>query len=196
MANDSQPMKVTQLRVAYYVAQTQVGVSQVSGKKHNPMIVEYAQSCLLQAQDDETPWCSNLVNWSYIIAGLLLNKQKMLELLRSGKFEESDIVLFEKSAAALKPRIFLAAPQGEFPVKLPTRSAMARSWIGFAKATKTPKEGDVVIYERGNNGYSGHVGFLKKQNITSNTTLGGNQNNKVGFDEYARYRVLAYITED
>lgn len=46
------------------VATEEVGVKEKAGKKrHHGRIVEYHATTTLQAQDDETPWCSSFVNW-------------------------------------------------------------------------------------------------------------------------------------
>lgn len=52
------------------IARGELGVKEWYGGKDNPRIVEYHQTCSLKATDDETPWCSALVNWCMIQAGL------------------------------------------------------------------------------------------------------------------------------
>lgn len=194
--------KMTQLKVAYLVAQTQIGVKEIVGSKHNAKVVEYHQACTLQASDDETAWCSSFVNWCYIIAGIILNPLMMLKLLRNAKYEESDIRLFLESAlkiaAIISPESVDAIKNMTgtgVVVKVPTRSAMARSWLGFGKKTSTPSEGDLGVYERGNNGYSGHIGFIKKSNLSYDDLLGGNQSNEVNVTSQSKLKLLAYITE-
>jgi uncharacterized protein (TIGR02594 family) len=39
------------------------GVEEIRGSRHNPRILEYHATTSLQANDDETPWCSSFVNW-------------------------------------------------------------------------------------------------------------------------------------
>ena len=45
------------------IANGEKGQAEIKGSKHNPRIVEYHQSTLLKASDDEEPWCSSFVNW-------------------------------------------------------------------------------------------------------------------------------------
>lgn len=194
---------ITQMSMAYRVAQTQIGVKEKSGTTDDPKIVEYHQSCTLQATDDETPWCSSFVNWCYIIAGMILNPGGMISLLKKLKYEESDITLFLKSAIEVNKitgdqneTVLLQRAATGVPVKIGTRSAMARSWLNFGKKVESPKQGDIVVFERGNNGVSGHVGFIESDGLTYINTLGGNQSNTVKFSSEARFRVLAYISED
>lgn len=191
-----------QTKIAYKVAQTQRGTKEISGDKDNPKIVEYHQSCTLQANDDETAWCSAFVNWCYIIAGMILNPGTMNQLLKKAKFEDRDILQFHLSAIEVNKKLVLQDQQimnqmasTGVSVKLPTRNAMARSWINFGKKTNSPEVGDIVVFSRGNNGYSGHVGFVENIGLTFIDTLGGNQGNAVNVSAYARFKVLAYIKE-
>ena len=46
------------------------GVEEVRGSRHNPRILEYHATTSLQANDDETPWCSSFVNWCIVQCGL------------------------------------------------------------------------------------------------------------------------------
>ena len=52
------------------IARQELGVSEISGSRHNRRVVEYHQTTTLRATDDETPWCSSFVNWCIIKAGL------------------------------------------------------------------------------------------------------------------------------
>ncbi len=193
----------SQLHVAYLVAKTQLGVKEISGGSHNKKIVEYHQSCTLQANDDETSWCSSFVNWCYIVSGFILNPGLMHKILTNAKYDKSDIELFRKSALEFCENQFWAGIESVktlestgVRVKLPTRSAMARSWLGFGKITKTPKRGEcIAVFERGNNGYSGHVGFYEGQGISFIDTLGGNQSNAVNVSEYSKLKLLGYVEE-
>lgn len=193
---------MNQMKLAYKVAQTQRGVKEIAGIKHNPKIIEYHQACILQANDDETPWCSSFVNWCYIIAGIIINPGMMIKLLNDGKYEQKDIDAFVKSAtevnAAILAQKTTSITSAEFlaeKVSLPTRNAMARSWLNFAKPQDTPETGDIVIFERGNNGYSGHVAFVHAVNLMSIEALGGNQNDQVSVETFSRFRVLGYRKE-
>jgi uncharacterized protein (TIGR02594 family) len=44
-------------------AQKELGVSEISGSKHNQRIIEYHQTTTLKATQDEVPWCSSFINW-------------------------------------------------------------------------------------------------------------------------------------
>lgn len=77
-----------------------------------------------------------------------------------------------------------------------TRNAMARSWLAWGRKINAPEEGCIVIFRRGNNGFSGHVGFFVgySENRTMLKILGGNQDDKVCIKEYSTSRVLGYRT--
>ena len=190
-----------QIALAIEVAKTQKNVAEISGSKHNPKIVEYAQSCTLQAQDDETAWCSSFVNWCLIIAAILLNPAQALGLLKKYKYEQRDIDLFFRSAAdlALKlgfdPERIKITPETYFPVVLGTRSAMARSFLNYGTKTQAPgNKAAIVVFSRGNNGYSGHVAFKMNIGLLTIKCLGGNQSNKVCETNYLKGRLLGYAT--
>lgn len=54
------------------VAETQLGTAEVTGKSHNPKILEYHRTTTLAnraAGKDETPWCASFVNWCLLEAG-------------------------------------------------------------------------------------------------------------------------------
>jgi len=194
---------MTQLKLAYMVAKTQVGQKEVPGSKHNPKIVEYHQACTLQASNDEVAWCSSFVNWCFIIAGYIMNPGSMNKFLTLAKYSLADIAEFKKSAIEVNKFLVFqmqsTIEKDEFTgrlVKLGTRSAAARSWLGFGTKTESPQEGDLVCYERGNNGWSGHIGFLHKQGVVMNETLGGNQSDQVKISNYPRFAVLGYMTEE
>ena len=70
----------------------------------------------------------------------------------------------------------------------------ARSYADTPSNTKVrerdAKPGDIVVFTRGNNGWSGHVGFFVKQTELSVLVLGGNQNNEVNERWYTKSRLL------
>lgn len=74
-----------------------------------------------------------------------------------------------------------------------TRSAMARSWLRWGKESDG-KTGDIAVYRRGTNGYSGHVCFLKKKGIIYDIVIGGNQSNDVTESKQLRINLLGYRT--
>jgi uncharacterized protein (TIGR02594 family) len=74
-----------------------------------------------------------------------------------------------------------------------TKSAMARSWLRWGKAIEQPQAGDMVIFSRGSDGYSGHVAFyVKKIDDKTIQVLGGNQMDMVCVANYGTDRVLGY----
>lgn len=88
---------------------------------------------------------------------------------------------------------FVNAVFYEYGVK-GTNNLMARSWLKWSQGEKvsTPKYGDVVIFSRGNNGYSGHVGFFVRWDDEFVYVLGGNQGNTVKVSAYPRARLLGF----
>ena len=74
-----------------------------------------------------------------------------------------------------------------------TRSAMARSWLRWGRKSEG-KPGDVAVYRRGTNAYSGHVCFLVKKGIVYDEVIGGNQSNNVTKSKQLRINLLDYRT--
>jgi len=124
----------------------------------------------------------------------------MNDLLIAAKYNQKDIDLFNKSASEINEKIqfrpLLENVDTLIPVKLPTRSAMARSFLQFARKTDNPKVGDIVIFQRGNNGYSGHVGFVMEVGSSAIKVLGGNQSNEVNVSSYSKKDLLGYVTDE
>jgi uncharacterized protein (TIGR02594 family) len=52
------------------IAQGELGVRDFPGPKYEPRVTEYLASTGLQANDDETSWCSAFVNWCVEQSGL------------------------------------------------------------------------------------------------------------------------------
>lgn len=73
-----------------------------------------------------------------------------------------------------------------------TRSAMARSWLAWGRGVAKPTEGDIVVFKRGTDGISGHVGFYVRESKTNIWVLSGNQSNAVNISPYSKTRVLGY----
>lgn len=69
-----------------------------------------------------------------------------------------------------------------------TKSLMARSYLNWGTSTDTPSPGDIMVFSRGNNGWSGHVGFyvatVNYKDKEYWIVLGGNQNNTVSYRLY------------
>ena len=74
-----------------------------------------------------------------------------------------------------------------------TRKANARSYLTHGTPLNAPALGCVVVFARGSNGWSGHVGFVVGVNRAGHLmVLGGNQNDMVRISAFNRDRVLGY----
>ena len=71
-----------------------------------------------------------------------------------------------------------------------TDSAWARSWLQWGVPTDKPREGCIVVLERGEG--SGHVGFYVSSTPTEIRLLGGNQSDMVRESSYPRERLMGY----
>lgn len=72
-------------------------------------------------------------------------------------------------------------------------SAMARSWLDVGTRVTKPNFGDLVIFSRAGNPYSGHVGIYTGMSQDGAVyTLGGNQRNMVGVNVYSKSQVLGF----
>jgi len=79
-----------------------------------------------------------------------------------------------------------------------TDSLQARSFLYWGTATKSPKEGDVVVFARGRSREAGHVGFYVGEEVVDGVryilVLGGNQRKAVNVAYYPARYVLGYRT--
>jgi uncharacterized protein (TIGR02594 family) len=68
----------------------------------------------------------------------------------------------------------------------------ARSWlnIGLKIPISDARPGDVLIFERGNSGWEGHVTFFVSASASSARCLGGNQNDEVNIATYSLSKLL------
>lgn len=74
-----------------------------------------------------------------------------------------------------------------------TRKANARSYLDHGRVLDRPALGAVVVFARGSNGWSGHVGFVVGRNRAGNLmVLGGNQGDMVRVSAFNTDRVLGY----
>lgn len=73
---------------------------------------------------------------------------------------------------------------------------LARNWLSVGTNTDIPKKGDLVIFERNNSSWQGHVGFYvdeyRVNGIDYIAVLGGNQNDSVRYSLYKKTNVLGY----
>lgn len=69
----------------------------------------------------------------------------------------------------------------------------ARSFLRVGEQITTPRRGDVVVFQRGNDPQTGHVGFFYGFDAAGNVmVLGGNQSNSVNISSYSVDDVLGY----
>lgn len=75
-----------------------------------------------------------------------------------------------------------------------TGALNARSFLTYGKEVdgNDVEVGDIIIFERNNDGYSGHVAYFVKWDDEHNTvvTLGGNQSDMVCEREYIQDKIL------
>lgn len=73
-----------------------------------------------------------------------------------------------------------------------TRALNARSYLNWGKKVPLAEAqiGDIVVFERGNSTWQGHVGFFAGREKGNILVLGGNQKNKVGLDKYSEGALL------
>lgn len=72
-----------------------------------------------------------------------------------------------------------------------TNSAAARSWLNWGEPALEPKEGDIIILQRGEYP-SAHVGFFVEKRDNLIKVLGGNQKSTVEYDWFKDDGVLGY----
>jgi uncharacterized protein (TIGR02594 family) len=73
-----------------------------------------------------------------------------------------------------------------------TDSAWARSWLSWGRVIDSPERGCVAIFQRNQDGYSGHVGFFLEQSMEGILLLGGNQSDSVKSSRYSDENLLGY----
>lgn len=73
-----------------------------------------------------------------------------------------------------------------------TRSAAARSYLGWGVRVERPQVGDVVVLKRGTKPWQGHVGFFSGYENEYVWVLGGNQGDEVSVKPYPVSDVLGY----
>ncbi len=78
------------------------------------------------------------------------------------------------------------AQQAGWP--MPANPLWARNWLKWGVPVKTPKLGDVLVFERGP--VSGHVGVYVGEDATRFYVLGGNQDDAVSIRPIVKTRLL------
>ena len=71
---------------------------------------------------------------------------------------------------------------------------MARSFLYWGDPVDEPKQGDILVFERGGSGWKGHVAFYVSTKVVNGqkvySVLGGNQDNAVNIKEYPASKLL------
>ena len=80
---------------------------------------------------------------------------------------------------------------------------MARSFLDWGHPVDEPKQGDVLVFERGSSGWQGHVAFYVSTKVVDGqivySVLGGNQGDAVNIREYPASKLLGirrYMPDD
>jgi uncharacterized protein (TIGR02594 family) len=75
-----------------------------------------------------------------------------------------------------------------------TGSRAARSFLKYGKPLDGPRVGAIVVFTRGGNGQSGHVGIVRGTDGEGNPiVISGNHGNKVSESMYKKEKVLGYF---
>jgi len=87
---------------------------------------------------------------------------------------------------------FVGAMLTRVGMPIPKKPLLARAYleIGEPVDLQDAQPGDLVIFERGNSSWQGHVGFLVGKAGTHLRVLGGNQNNQVNVAKYQKRKLL------
>ena len=73
-----------------------------------------------------------------------------------------------------------------------TRSGLARSFLNWGFELAEPRLGCIVVLKRGVSSQLGHVGFYMDENHGFIKLLGANQGDRVGVNEFGKWRLLEY----
>ena len=152
------------------------------------------------------------------LPGLGAKKSGFLESNNTGVLAKAESMIgldARKDRKILKEKLSEANGQTVDPARIPwcaawanmvlseagmatTGSLMARSFLSWGKATKSPNIGDVVVMRRGRNRNNGHVGFfyafVDVNGAKMIAVLGGNQGKEVRISYYPISKVIAYRT--
>lgn len=71
----------------------------------------------------------------------------------------------------------------------------ARSFLKWGEEVVIPKQGDIIIFPRGNQGWQGHVAFYVSTKVINGIeyyfVIGGNQDNMVSIEGYPAHKALS-----
>ena len=77
-----------------------------------------------------------------------------------------------------------------------TGSLLARSFLDLGRPVREPRRGDIVVLKRGDEAWTGHVGFYVGETMVKGVryveVLGGNQRHSVAVSLYPKRLVLGY----
>ena len=74
-----------------------------------------------------------------------------------------------------------------------TGKLLARSFLKYGTPVRIPAVGDIVIFQRGNSSWQGHVAYYISEDSRGVLALGGNQSNKVCYSYYPKSKVLGFV---
>jgi len=121
------------------------------------------------------------------VAGIKANNPRIIQYLKAVPFSP-EITLNDEipwCSAAMNCWIQEAGGHG-------TKSGLARSWLtwGVPVPVAEAKEGDIIIFSRGKDRWSGHVAFFVKEEGLFMRCLGGNQSDQVSYALYRKSKIL------
>lgn len=75
-----------------------------------------------------------------------------------------------------------------------TRSAAARSWLGYGVKLKAFKLGAIAVFERGpTESLAGHVAIALSEDNNLVQVIGGNQGNAISIAKFPKSKLIAYM---
>ncbi len=75
-----------------------------------------------------------------------------------------------------------------------TKSAAARSWLGYGSRLKEFQLGAIAVFERGDpDSVSGHVAIALQEDNNVVTVIGGNQANAVSIAKFPKAKLICYV---
>lgn len=206
-------IKKNEKELAFLIAQLYEGQKEIPGSKHNSFVIDCGKATTLRPNDDETPWCSDFMNFC-ILQGCLIKNTGLMTRKMSLKLMDKDIKCMIEYALKHCEQLELIEESNFIKSKdwtsnknqlsngydfhEPTYSALAASWKEWGANTDEPQVGDLVVFKRRPDGSgSGHISFFTGFSGNINRTVycfGGNQNNSVCYSNYELDRVVTFRT--
>jgi uncharacterized protein (TIGR02594 family) len=150
------------------IATRHVGVREIRGSSHNPLVVAMLQRSARWVDDDETPWCGAFVDWCAWLAA------------RVGVKEDGQHPLRARSYLTAGEQSLVMGYASDSPV--PAQHVW--NTVVALKRSGANQPGPEVLRA------PGHVGVYITHDDTRVCLLGGNQRNEVNATWYPRSRVL------